>query len=731
MPSIASSLSAKLILAAGGAITLILAGAITLVSADSSARIEAMAIDRATAEARAVANTIGTGLGQATAVGNALAGAIGAAHEAGLRDRATYVAMLKPAIGTYPNLFGSWMAEAPGGIDGVSDPAGVGANKDGAFTPYWTRSANGTAEYSTFGAKYEADWYKEPVARGRGYLTAPYLSETGVLMSSAAFPVRSGGQLIGVAGIDVGMQELAATVSALKPFGTGRALLVTGDENWLVAPDAAMRTKPYEDVGAGEIAKAVADGQPRVLGLLPDGSTRVVLPFTVPGFELTWATLVDVPAAVVAGPVNEELTLLIGGGALLVLIALATLALASHRVVRRPMQQLLHDVQALSAGDYTKPIEGQRSRDEAGALAIALEGFRHELASGRQAEAVAAQERVHAETARREGEAERSRAAAEQAEVVSLIGAGLARLSAGDLTCRLSGRIGGAYAQLAADFDTAVSQLEDTIRTVAGAVASIDGGTGEITAAAQEMARRIEGQAASLEETSAALADITVRVNESAGHAASATTTVKSACQAAQASDEVVRQAIEAMRAIEHSSARIAKIIGVIDEITFQTNLLALNAGVEAARAGEAGRGFAVVAQEVRGLAQRSAEAAKEIKDLIAHASHEVEVGVTYVERAGTSLQGIAAKVLEIDTKVAAIARGAAEQSTGIREINTAVSHIDQITQQNAAMLEEAAASSQSLRVEAGELSELVAQFEIGETRGRMLPPHVGTRRAA
>ncbi len=404
LPSITRSLSAKLMIAAGGAITLILAGAITLISTSSATRIEAMAIDRATAEARAVANTIGTGLGQATAVGNAMAGAIGAAHEAGLRDRATYVALLKPAIGTYPNLFGSWIAEAPGGIDGATDPSAVGVNKDGVFTPYWTKSANGGADYSTFTAKYDADWYKEPVARGKGYLTAPYLSETGVLMSSAAYPVMSGGKLIGVAGIDVGMQELTDTVSALKPFGTGNAWLVTGDGKWLVAPDAAMRTKPYEDVGASEIAKAVADMQPRVLGTLADGSTRVALPFTVPGFDLTWATLVDVPAAVVTGPVNEELTLLTVGGALLVVIALATLALAAHRVVRRPMQRLLTSVQTLSAGDYTQAVAGQESRDEAGALAKALEGFRHELASGRQAEAVAAQERVRAETARREGE---------------------------------------------------------------------------------------------------------------------------------------------------------------------------------------------------------------------------------------------------------------------------------------------------------------------------------------
>ncbi|WP_182086628.1 methyl-accepting chemotaxis protein [Aureimonas sp. ME7] len=711
-----ASLSAKLILAAGGTIALILAGAITLSSLATTSRIESMVLDQAKTEAEAVSNSIGIGLAQSTATASTMTGTIAALHSVGLRDRQAYVELLKPAIGSYPNIFGSWIAEAPGGIDGTTDPNAVGANGTGVFTPYWTKTAGGPPKYSTFTAKYDADWYKIPVATGKGYLTAPYLSETGVLMSSVGFPVVADGKLVGVAGIDIGMNDLAESVALLKPFGSGRALLVSGDGNWLVAPDAQLRTKPYEDVGASELVKAVADMQPHVLGTLPDGAMRLVLPFKVTGFDTVWATLIDVPAAVVTGPVNEQLTLLLGGGVVLLLAVLGALAATARFVIRKPMQRLLDDVEHLSAGDYGQPVEGQDSRDEIGALAVSLEGFRHALASGRHAEAVAAQERVKAEAARVETETERQTSAAVQARVVQALGANLARLSSGDLTCSLSNEITGSYGQIREDFNSAVGTLQSTIRSVMESVASIDTGTGEISHAAQEMARRIEGQAASLEETSAALGEITARVNQSASFASSAATTVKSACRDAQASDEVVRQAIEAMRAIERSSSQIGKIIGVIDEIAFQTNLLALNAGVEAARAGEAGRGFAVVATEVRGLAQRSADAARQIKDLISNASREVEEGVDFVERAGESLKKIAAQVLEIDEKVVAIARGAGEQSTGIKEINTAVGHIDQVTQQNAAMLEEAAAAAEALRNEAGELRSLVSHFDTGNT---------------
>ena len=240
-------------------------------------------------------------------------------------------------------------------------------------------------------------------------------------------------------------------------------------------------------------------------------------------------------------------------------------------------------------------------------------------------------------------------------------------------------------------------------------------GAEEITQASDDLSRRTEQQAASLEETAAALDQITATVRHTAEGASEARNTVSAAKADAERSGAVVREAVQAMGGIETSSKQIGHIIGVIDEIAFQTNLLALNAGVEAARAGDAGRGFAVVATEVRALAQRSAEAAKEIKALISASGQQVEAGVKLVGETGKALERIVAQVAQLNRLVADIAASAQEQATGLHEVNTAVNQMDQVTQQNAAMVEESTAASHGLSGEAKELARLVGQFNLGD----------------
>jgi methyl-accepting chemotaxis protein len=218
-----------------------------------------------------------------------------------------------------------------------------------------------------------------------------------------------------------------------------------------------------------------------------------------------------------------------------------------------------------------------------------------------------------------------------------------------------------------------------------------------------------------VEETAAALEEITTTVKDSSRRAEEAGQLVARARDHAEHSGQIVRDAIGAMDQIEASSREISNIIGVIDEIAFQTNLLALNAGVEAARAGEAGKGFAVVAQEVRELAQRSAKAAKEIKALITSSGGHVSSGVTLVTNAGSALQVIAGHVNDINANVLAIVTSAREQSTALSEINQAINTVDQGTQQNAAMVEEQTAASHGLAREAAALFELLEQFKFGE----------------
>lgn len=304
------------------------------------------------------------------------------------------------------------------------------------------------------------------------------------------------------------------------------------------------------------------------------------------------------------------------------------------------------------------------------------------------------------------------------------LGNGLQSLAEGDLCVALEQPFIPSLDQLRQDFNAAAAKLRGAMRNVGLNARAIAGGSSEIRGAAGDLAKRTEQQAASVEETAAALDQITQTVAGSSQRAEEAGKLVADARANAERSGVVVGRAIEAMGAINKSSKEIANIIGVIDDIAFQTNLLALNAGVEAARAGEAGRGFAVVAQEVRELAQRSATAAKEIKTLINQSTDQVKAGVDLVAETGQALQRISSQVQDIDTNVLAIIEGAREQAIGLKEINTAVNTMDQGTQQNAAMVEESNAAAQSLANEAEQLFKLISQFNVGSETGLQASRH-------
>jgi methyl-accepting chemotaxis protein len=326
-------------------------------------------------------------------------------------------------------------------------------------------------------------------------------------------------------------------------------------------------------------------------------------------------------------------------------------------------------------------------------------------------------ERVRNEESRRHAErkAEEEAIGRERATVSNSIGAAVARLATKDLSFRLTDDLPDAYSELQRQFNSALEQFELALQQVMASSESMNGGTHEIAAAADDLSRRTEQQAASLEQTAAALEEITMTVKKSAEGAAHARDTAGIAKTAAESSREVMRQAVDAMGNIEKSSKQIGQIIGVIDEIAFQTNLLALNAGVEAARAGDAGRGFAVVASEVRALAQRSAEAAKEIKTLISTSTGQVEQGARYVVESGKTLEQIIAHVVGINQMIAEIASAAEQQASGLLQINTAINSMDQTTQQNASMVEETTAACHSLTEETGELSRLVGEFKVNK----------------
>lgn len=305
----------------------------------------------------------------------------------------------------------------------------------------------------------------------------------------------------------------------------------------------------------------------------------------------------------------------------------------------------------------------------------------------------------------------------DRVDAIAKIGDCLQALAGGDLTRRLGGGLTPALAKIGTDIDRMAESLESAMQLILEKADSMKSDASAILQAADALSKRTEQQAANVEESAAALSLVTASVKSAAQMAAEANQTVLGAKRESEHSGQVVAAAVGAMTEISESARQISQIIGVIDEIAFQTNLLALNAGVEAARAGEAGKGFAVVASEVRSLAQRSAEAAKEIKGLISTSSDQVEKGVDLVGQAGDALKRIAGSVVEISSSMQKISAGASEQATSLSEVNTAVAQMDTVVQQNAAMVEESTASSASLARDADSLYQLTARFNISDTR--------------
>ncbi|WP_297442571.1 HAMP domain-containing methyl-accepting chemotaxis protein [Acidocella sp.] len=386
-----------------------------------------------------------------------------------------------------------------------------------------------------------------------------------------------------------------------------------------------------------------------------------------------------------------------------------------NSLLLRPLNQITRYMTSLATGDFTADIPCRDAQFEIGDIVQAVSVFRAVILNEREAEANLAAARANAEAERARQQADAATAAAAQKFVVDSLASGLVAFANGDLTCHIHEWFSAEYKTLRMDFNHAVTKMQETMRRIMATTNTVESSAREIMQAASDLSRRSEAQAARLEETAAALDQITDTIRRTSSNAHEAATIAASARADAQASGEVVHKTVTAMTGIEDSSRQISQIIGVIDEIAFQTNLLALNAGVEAARAGEAGRGFAVVATEVRALAQRSADAAKEIKTIISASGEQVETGVRLVDETGKALIRINEQVNQLSEVVQRIATAASEQSSNLGQINDSVNEMDKVTQQNAAMVEQTSAASRALASEATGLARLVGEFRVGE----------------
>jgi methyl-accepting chemotaxis protein len=373
-------------------------------------------------------------------------------------------------------------------------------------------------------------------------------------------------------------------------------------------------------------------------------------------------------------------------------------------------------MERLSGGNIEVEVAGQERKDEIGSMARALQSFKDGSAEKVMLEREAEKVRIENEQAREEREAEKASRDNRIRHAVDTLAAGLEKLSQGDLTVSLDTPFIEELEKVRVDFNASVGKLCSTFRQIKANIDELFADATEMRSAADDLSERTEKQAASLEETSAALEQLTATVKSSSKSAEQATVKAAEAKRGSDESSAVVSDAVGAMTRIEAASQEIAQIIGLIDEIAFQTNLLALNAGVEAARAGDAGKGFAVVAQEVRELAQRSANAAKDIKDLIVKSSQEVNSGVRLVRETGGALEAIAEDVSQVNEMIQTISKAANEQSVGLSECTVAVTQLDEFTQRNAAMVEETTATTHRLSSETEELSRLVGQFTLERT---------------
>jgi Methyl-accepting chemotaxis protein len=426
------------------------------------------------------------------------------------------------------------------------------------------------------------------------------------------------------------------------------------------------------------------------------------------------------------------------------------------RSTTRPLLALTAVMRRLAAGEIEVEVPAQTRRDELGAMAKAVEVFKENAHEKRRLEAAAERERQAADEARRLREEREAKAAAEIAALCEQIADGdlasrlsedgkegflltlsqrlnqlaaslqgitseladnMQAMSRGDLTRQVRGNYRGVFAALKDSANEMAAQLTAIAARLGTSAHTVRDAANEISVGSLDLAQRTESQAASIEETAASMHEITTTVKQNADNAQSASRLAASARSAAEQGGQIVGEAVTAMAAIENSAQKIGDIVGLIDEIAFQTNLLALNASVEAARAGEAGKGFAVVAQEVRALAQRSADASKDIKALIQQSSAQVLDGAGLVQRAGEALGEIVAGIAQVSDLVAEIATASREQATGLEQINTAVASMDEMTQRNGALVEETSASAQALADQARQMAELVGFFTIADSR--------------
>ena len=541
----------------------------------------------------------------------------------------------------------------------------------------------------------------EPYAPSQGihaaFVVTRVVAKDGITLGYVAFQLNTGA-----------LAEIMDDRSGLGETGTAYLVGMSGGDgvtsDFLLGTGVANQTGVDANAVIGSLDRAKVTPQIAAVRAGQDGFfADVVVSGGETGFAyamildhdaIRWGVIVERDAEEVFAALDALLIkiALIG---LVVAAVVTAIAYFFARGITGPIGRISTALDSIANGDLNITIADAGRADELGVMAQSATGLLDKLMVAKLAEE------------------ERERLAVDLRHVVESLSAGLQDLAMGDLSHPITQAFPSEYDALRTDFNSTLDRLAETISQVVVASHSIRARSTDLRTASEDLSRRTENQAAALEETAAALDELTISVKSASDGAREVEGIVRQARKSAEESGVVVQGAVAAMAEIEKSSEQISQIIGAIDDIAFQTNLLALNAGVEAARAGDAGKGFAVVASEVRALAQRSSAAAKEIKALIATSAQHVGRGVDQVGKAGVALQTIVGSVANISTLVSTIATGATEQSAGLAEINIGVTQLDQVTQQNAAMVEGSIAASHALQQDASGLADMVSRFKM------------------
>ncbi len=604
----------------------------------------------------------------------------------GNTDRDAANRLLKSTLAAHPQLFALSTIWEPNAFDGRDEAYAnaPGHDSTGRFIPYWHRSQGGVTlspltDYTKEGA---GDYYLLARRSGKAVLIEPYhyaVDGKDVLMTTITEPVVENGKVIGAVCADIALADLQRRIGAMRVPYKGWVEVMTGKGAYLYHRDTTTLGKTATDTGA---TTSIVD-DPTAGSVL-----RIEEPVLLNGIDSGWRVRVILPmSAVMADARQAELMLLIAaiaiiGGLIVVLRRSAT------KIIGEPLDALSQEMAALAEGNLDEPARRPIQSVEIDRMANAVTVFRTNAVEQRRSEQ-------------------------DQQFVVATLGDRLQRVAAGDLTIRIVEPFTGQYDRIRSDFNDALEKLSSVLTSVSRNAIEVRTGSGEIRNASDDLSRRTEQQAAGLEETAAAMHEITDQIRRTASAAREASRVVDTAKTNVSISEEVVGRAVRAINGIERSSGEIAEIISVIDGIAFQTNLLALNAGVEAARAGDAGKGFAVVASEVRALAQRSADAAGDVKSRINASVSQISTGVAAVGEMRELLDQVVTAIVDISRLASQIAESAEQRSQGISQINIAIGEMDGTTQQNAAMVEESNAAARSLAEQAEELGQLISRFRL------------------